>query len=218
MAWDDIPDWSDKVAKTLLEALKRKDEDTFYHCCRVGRSARWLGKAAGFNEFEQFVLEYSGLFHDVGKVGIPDNVLKKPTKLDPNEIEVIKSHPIKSAEIIEPLTTTPFFRFLLAGVRHHHERIDGKGYPHGLAGEKIPIMARVIAIVDTFDAMTTSRPYRKHFPIEFARKELKDCSGTQFDGNLVKIFLEAQPHWSDIQNTNENEEEIVTQILKRQAA
>lgn len=214
MAWDDVPEWSDNVAKALLEAVKRKDEDTFFHCCRVGRTARWLGRAAGFNEFEQMVLEYSGLFHDIGKVGIPDSILSKPSKLDTEELEVIKSHPIKSADIIEPLAGTPFFRFLLAGIRHHHERIDGLGYPYGLSGEHIPIMARVISIVDTFDAMTTSRPYRKGLPVEVARKEILDHSGTQFDANLARIFLEAQPYWKDIHNPKA-EDEVISLILVR---
>ncbi|MGE0762078.1 MAG: HD-GYP domain-containing protein [Bdellovibrionales bacterium] len=215
MAWDDIPEWATQIANSILLTVKEKDPHTFYHCCRVGRGARQLAKAAGLNEFEQAVLEYSGLFHDVGKVGIPDNILLKPGRLDREEIEVMKAHPIKSAAIIDPLTHNPFFRFMLPGVRYHHEKIDGTGYPFGLVGDRIPLSARLVAVVDTYDAMTNVRPYRKPLPKDKVIQELKDFSGRQFDAQLVKVFLELLPHIErqDPDKTSQ-EEMVVASILK----
>ncbi|MGE0527636.1 MAG: HD-GYP domain-containing protein, partial [Bdellovibrionales bacterium] len=120
----------------------------------MGRNSRRLAKAMGLNEFEQAVLEYAGLFHDIGKARIPKEVLTKPGRLDKNEIEVMKSHPMLSAQMIQHLDHIPFFRFMLPGVRYHHETIEGTGYPNSIRGESIPIFARVIAVVDSFDAMT----------------------------------------------------------------
>src|ERR1700743_347985 len=100
VAWDDIPDWALVTARQILAEVKKVDEHTFYHCCRVGRGSRRLAKALGMNEFEQSVLEFSGLFHDIGKVNIPLDILIKPSKLTKDEIEIMKSHPLKSAEMI----------------------------------------------------------------------------------------------------------------------
>lgn len=215
MAWDDIPEWATQVASSILQTVKEKDPHTFYHCCRVGRASRQLAKAAGLNEFEQAVLEYSGLFHDVGKVGIPDNILLKPGRLEQTEIDQMKSHPVKSAAIIDPLTFNAFFRFLLPGIRYHHEKIDGTGYPFGLVGERIPLPARLVAVVDTFDAMTNVRPYRKPLPRDKVINELKLFSGTQFDANLVKVFLEYLPFLEKLdQNKVDQEEMVVAKIIK----
>jgi HD-GYP domain-containing protein (c-di-GMP phosphodiesterase class II) len=207
--WDDIPDWALPAASSILQTVKVKDVYTFLHCCRVGRSARQLAKALGLNEFEQAVIEYSGLFHDVGKVGIPDEILLKPGRLEPAEIEVMKSHPMKSAQIIDPLTHNTFFRFMLPGVRYHHEKLDGTGYPFGLSDDKIPLNAKVIAVVDAFDAMTNVRSYRKALSHEKVIKELKDFSGTQFDGALVKTFLEILPYILETDQSKTAKEELV---------
>lgn len=211
MSWDDIPSWANDVANSILQTVKKKDPFTFYHCCRVGRGSRKLAKAMGLNEFEQAVLEFSGLFHDVGKVGVPDDILLKPGRLTLEEVEVMKAHPIKSAEILEPLSHIPFFRFLLPGVRYHHEKIDGTGYPFNLIGDRIPLPARVIAVVDTYDAMTNKRPYREALPEDKVIKELIDYSGSQFDANLVKVFLEALPYFH---KEEEEEDLVVAHILK----
>lgn len=194
MAWDDIPDWSIGVAQELLDSVKEKDPFTFFHCLRVGRGSRQLGKAIGLNEYEQAILEYSGLFHDIGKVRIPSEILVKPGRLDKAEIETMKSHPQLSAEMISHLDNVPFFRFMLPGIKYHHERVDGGGYPFNMRGDAIPLFARVISVVDGFDAMTNARPYRNPLPEEKAIKELKDYSGRQFDHHLVKVFLELLPH------------------------
>ncbi len=211
MSWEDIPSWATDVAASIMLTVKQKDPHTFYHCLRVGRGSRRLAKAAGLNEFEQAIMEFSGMFHDVGKVGIADAVLLKPGRLTVEEINEMKSHTIKSAAIIEPLTHIPFFRMLLPGIRYHHEKIDGTGYPFGLAGDKIPMAARLIAVVDTFDAMTNTRPYRKALPLEKVKKELIDFSGSQFDPAFVKVFLELWPH---LGKDKPDEEVAVAKILK----
>ena len=214
MVHSEIPSWAKDVALALLQTVKMKDPFTFYHCCRVGRAARRLGKALSLNEFEQSVLEFAGLFHDIGKVGVEDRILLKPGRLDVDEVEKIKSHPLLSAEIIEPLAAQEvFFKFLLPGIKCHHERVDGAGYPYGLEGENVPLLARVIAVVDTVDAMTNSRPYRNALTMDIARKELVDFSGTQFDKAIVKTYLEAEKHELDISESSD-EELIVGHVLK----
>ena len=195
MNWESIPEWSYTVANALLQAVKEKDVYTYGHCKRVAQYAKLLAEAAGFSEYEQKIIEFSSLFHDLGKIGIPDHILLKPDKLTEQEEAIMRSHPIKSAEIITPLAHIPFFRATLSGIRHHHERIDGDGYPDGIKGNHIPLSARLILVVDTFDAMTTSRPYRHGLPPEIAYKELKQFAGRQFDSQFVKIFLEAHPKW-----------------------
>ncbi len=214
MAWDDIPDFSLEVAQDLLQAVKEKDPFTFYHCCRVGRGSRKLAKAMGLNEFEQAILEFSGLFHDIGKVKIPTEILTKPGRLDKAEIEVMKSHPTLSAQMIQHLDHIPFFRFLLPGIKYHHEKIDGGGYPNAMKGDAIPLFARLIAVVDSFDAMTNVRPYRNALPEEKAISEIKQFSGTQFDAHIAKYFLEFLPELKKDQGTEEKEEVVVARLIK----
>jgi HD-GYP domain-containing protein (c-di-GMP phosphodiesterase class II) len=210
-----VPQWANVVAQSILAAVKQKDPDTFFHCCRVGQAARQLAKVMGLSEFEQVILEFSGLFHDVGKMGVPDDILLKPAKLTAKEIEIMKSHPELSVQIIKPLLDDPFFRFLVPGIRYHHEKIDGTGYPHKLAGNNIPLPARIVAIVDTVDAMTQSRPYRPGQPMEKVTQELIDFSDRQFDKHLVKIYLEALRFKNKKPLTAEDEEQqITTQLLK----
>ena len=173
-----------------------KDRDTAAHCVRVGRASGLLARAAGLDDYAQRVVEFSGVFHDVGKVGVPDHILFKPARLTESEFEIMKSHPEMSVQALEPmLPQSAFLRDLVPGVRHHHERYDGAGYPIGVAGEDIPLEARLILICDTFDAMTSTRAYRKGLSFETAYAELKKYAGTQFDPRLVKIFLQAHPLW-----------------------
>jgi HD-GYP domain-containing protein (c-di-GMP phosphodiesterase class II) len=212
MRWDEVPDWANIIAQSLLEAIKARDPYTYGHCGRVGRYARLLAKAAGLSEADQKMIELSGLFHDLGKLGIPDRILLKPGRLTLEEEELMRTHPIKSAEILEPLTAIPFFKGLIPGVRYHHERIDGLGYPYGIQGEDIPLSARIVLIVDTFDAMTTTRPYRKGRGVDFAYKELRQFSGRQFDSQLVDIFLKSHPHWGEMEK--EISEEFVAALSK----
>lgn len=213
MSSEQIPAWAADYARSLLLTVKHKDPHTFYHCCRVGRAARMLAKAMGLSEFEQHVLEYSGLFHDVGKVGIPDSILLKPGRLTSDEVSHMKRHADMSAEIIEPLSSIAFFRFLLPGVKFHHEKIDGSGYPNGLTDENIPLPARVIAVVDTVDAMLNTRPYRQGLPMDVVKKELIDYSGQQFDRSIVNIYLQAQKHWINTE-ADPADEVVVAKVLK----
>lgn len=211
----EIPDWADYVAKSLLQALRERDPYTYGHCRRVSRNARLLAAAAGLSEREQRIIEYSSMFHDLGKIGIPDSVLLKPGRLTTEEEALMRAHPLKSAEIVGPLSKVPFFQATLPGIRHHHERMDGAGYPYGITGDQIPLHARIILIADTFDAMTTTRPYRKGLAFEIAYKELKTFAGRQFDPHLVKIFLEAHPQWGTLEQ--EITEEFVAAQYRRAA-
>lgn len=213
MAWDDIPDWSLDVARQMLDLVNEKDPFTFHHCCRVGRNSRKLAKALSLNEFEQGILEYAGLFHDIGKIKIPTEILTKPGRLDRNEIEIIKEHPEMSVKMIQHLDHVAFFRFMIPGVRYHHEKIDGSGYPNAMKGDKVPLFARVIAVVDSYDAMTNARPYRNALGEEKAVKELKDFSGSQFDTHIVKSFLEILPSINKTEIA-ESDEVVISRLIK----
>ncbi len=198
MAWDDVPPWAEATTLSLLSALKERDPYTYGHCLRVGQLARRLAQAAGLNPYEQQILETTGFFHDLGKIGVPDPFLLKPSKLTSLEVAQIHDHPLQSCRILEPLSRTPFFRSTLPGVRHHHERLDGQGYPDRLAGNAIPLPARMILIVDTFDAMTTTRPYRKGMPFEVAYQELTSSGAKPFQMLLSVcriIRLPITPAW-----------------------
>ncbi|MGZ3773069.1 MAG: HD-GYP domain-containing protein [Pseudobdellovibrionaceae bacterium] len=193
--WGDIPAWGYESAKTLMDSLKVVDLVTYAHCCRVGEMSRKLARDAGLNEYEQKLAEFAGLFHDLGKIGISQSIISKPSKLDHDEYLIIQKHSELSEQIVKPLTRHSFFADLLPAVRGHHERVDGSGYPDKKRGEEVPLLARVILIVDTYDAMTETRPYRKGLPVEVVYSELKKYSGTQFDSQLVNVFLQAHKNW-----------------------
>jgi HD-GYP domain-containing protein (c-di-GMP phosphodiesterase class II) len=208
--WGDIPEWAISLTQTLLNALKERDPYTYGHCRRVAYTARRLAEAAGLNAYQVNIVEYSSLFHDLGKLGISDGILLKPGRLTMREEAIMRAHPVKGAEILTPLTHVRFFKDLIPGILHHHERMDGAGYPSGIFGDQIPLEARVILIADTFDAMTTTRPYRNGLPVDIAYKELKLFAGRQFDPHLVKIFIESHPSWQKF------EEEISEEFLSAQ--
>jgi putative nucleotidyltransferase with HDIG domain len=213
MAWGDVPDWAYESVLALLQSLNAVEPSTYQHCIRVGEYSRKLAVEMGLNEFEQKVAEFSGMLHDIGKIGIDKNILLKPSKLDPQELDIIKSHSIMSEEIISPLAAHPFFKQILPAVRGHHERLDGEGYPDKLMGEVIPLISRVILVVDTYDAMSENRVYRKGLSDEIIYAELKRCTGTQFDPQLVKIFLSAHQHWKK----QKSDQETIHQIIKKVA-
>lgn len=213
MAWGDIPDWSYDSVRALLESLKAVEPSTYYHCLRVGELSRKLAAEMGMNEFEQKVAEFSGLLHDIGKIGIERSILLKPGKLDPYEMDIIQSHSAISEQIIKPFETHPFFKQIVPAVRAHHERLDGEGYPDKLIGDEIPLVARTILVVDTYDAMSQDRIYRRGLPDDIIYSELKRCSGTQFDPQIVKIFLAAHTHWKK----QKSDEETLNQIIKKVA-
>jgi HD-GYP domain-containing protein (c-di-GMP phosphodiesterase class II) len=213
MSSDQLPPWAADAASAILQTVLKKDPYTFFHCCRVGQAARRLGKAMGVPEFELAIMEYSGLFHDIGKVGLPDSVLLKPGRLTEDENNIMRNHAEMSVEIIRPLTKHPFFRFLIPGVRYHHERFDGKGYPACLKGEKIPLVARIVCVVDAVDAMMNTRPYRQGMSWDYVKKELVDYSGSQFDANLVQIYLQAVTE-GRFDNDKQEDEVVVHTILR----
>jgi putative nucleotidyltransferase with HDIG domain len=178
---------SEQAARTILKALDCKDSYTFGHSMRVAYFSLVTGREAGLSDEDLHELELSALFHDIGKIGTPDAVLNKPARLSEEEFMIMKQHPEKSFEILKEF---PHFEKIAINAGSHHERFDGKGYPHGLKGEDIPLAGRIILIADTFDAMTSSRSYRKGLPYEVAFEELVQFSGTQFDGSLVKLFIQ----------------------------
>lgn len=195
--WGNVPQWAHESVKALLESLKVVEPTTYEHCLRVGEYSRKLARDIGLNEYEQKLSEFAGMLHDIGKIGIDKEILLKPGRLEPIEYDIMKNHPVMSETIVKPLATHPFFGQIIPAIRGHHERMDGEGYPDKKMGSDIPLIARIILIVDTFDAMGEDRAYRKGLPEEIIFAELKRCSGTQFDSDLVKSFLQAQPYWKD---------------------
>lgn len=178
----------EKSARCLLKALDFKDNYTYGHSMRVAFYSLELGKELGLSQKELYNLELAALFHDVGKIGVPDAVLLKPSRLDDQEFLEMKAHPEKSGDILDEFEE---LKDVARYARHHHERYDGRGYPDSLKGEDIPLFSRIILIADTFDAMTSSRPYRKGLPYDVAFGELMEFAGSQFDPNLVEKFIVA---------------------------
>jgi putative nucleotidyltransferase with HDIG domain len=176
------------LLSSMLACLEEKDAYTHGHSLRVTEYSTALGFELGFTEAQIEELQVVAMLHDIGKVGIPDNVLLKPAPLTRAEFEIMKSHPVRSARILEKANAP---KALIDGARSHHERIDGLGYPDGLKGEEIPLYARMVLIADTFDAMTSTRPYRLALDNETAFSELAKYSGTQFDLKLVGAFVRA---------------------------
>ena len=169
----------------LANAVEAKDPSTEHHCQRLANLAARLGTQAGLDTADLEAVAYGALLHDVGKIGVPESILTKQGPLNATEWEVMRSHPEIGARICEPLAAAGAFGPI---VRHHHERWDGHGYPDGLKGEAIPLGARIVALVDAFDAMTHDRPYRRALPVDHALRELWSEAGTQFDRALVPLF------------------------------
>lgn len=208
----DLPAWAYDAAKALMQSLKAVDPLTYYHCCRVGELSRKLARDMSLTDYQQKIAEFSGLFHDLGKIAIPQTIIHKPAKLDNDEFEIMKKHPEVSEEIVKSLSHHDFFKHLLDGVRNHHERFDGRGYPDGLLGEAIPLVARVILVADTYDAMTQTRSYRKGLTAEAVYLELQRCQGAQFDPHIAKIFMEVHPRWEKDPGDPETQEKIIRQV------
>lgn len=172
--------------RALLSTISAKDKYTLGHSERVSAYAVKIGEALGLSPGEICTLQYAGLLHDIGKIEIPKSILNKAGQLTDEEFAVIKKHPVFSENILEPLKE---LGQLLLYVRHHHERFDGKGYPDGLAGKEINLGARILCVADSFDAMLSERPYSLRKTMEQAINELKRCSGSQFDPEIVRAFL-----------------------------
>lgn len=168
------------------EAIGARDDYTRGHSERVAEYAQMIADAMGLHQSSKLVY-VAALVHDVGKIGVPEAILNKPSRLTDDEYKKIQEHSVTGANILKQIYT---FSNLVSIVRSHHERYDGKGYPDGLGGEEIPLISRIIAVADAFEAMTSDRSYRKRFPIDHAIYELKRNSGTQFDPAVVEHFVE----------------------------
>ena len=202
------------VIKTLLSALKCKDDYTWGHSLRVAYFCVSVGREMGLSEAEVYELEVSALFHDIGKIGVPDSVLLKPSRLTDDEFLEMKLHPSKSFEILQDF---PIFRNMAINAKYHHERYDGRGYPEGMKGENIPLYSRIILISDTFDAMTSTRPYRKGLPFDVAFAELREFAGTQFDPNIVEKFISCMTKEQD-KNESTFNLQVIEGNFKKDAA
>lgn len=178
---------SDQTILAIARAVDARDENTSNHSVRVSEYAVKIARELGYSEEELDCLKKAALLHDIGKIGIPDSVLKKPDRLTDEEYAIIKTHVTIGAEILGDFSLLPHIH---EGTLYHHERYDGRGYASGLKGEDIPEFARIIGIADAFDAMTANRVYRKKMDMEYVLGEIRKGRGTQFDPNFTDIFLE----------------------------
>ena len=175
-----------QIVQALAASVDAKDRYTHGHSSRVAQYAREIAGRAGYSRQEQDEIYMMGLLHDVGKIGIRDTIINKAGRLTDEEFAEIKTHPAVGAEILAKITDLPELKI---GARWHHERYDGRGYPDGLTGEEIPEVARIIAVADTYDAMTSNRSYRRQMPQEQVRAEIERCSGSQFDPRFAGIMM-----------------------------
>ncbi len=179
--------------RAVVAAIEAKDRYLAGHSLRVSEYAETLALALGYNQRFADRLKYAAHLHDVGKIGVSEVILNKPERLTPDEFEVIKAHPVIGAEILEKIQN---IEDVILAVRHHHERMDGKGYPDGLKGHDIPLMGRAIAVVDAFDAMTSDRAYRDALGVEAAIAEFRRAAGSQFDpvfsNKMLELILSGQ--------------------------
>jgi HD-GYP domain-containing protein (c-di-GMP phosphodiesterase class II) len=171
--------------RMLAAAIDEKDPYTRGHSGRVAKYSTLIGQELGLSSAELDTLRISALLHDVGKIGVEDRVLKKPGSLTPEEFALMKQHTIKGANIMRPVSQ---LKEMLPGLELHHEHMDGRGYPYGMQGNQIPLMARIIAVADTLDAMTTNRPYQSAMDLEYALDKIKALTGTKFDAVVVNAL------------------------------
>ena len=174
--------------RMLAAAIDEKDPYTRGHSGRVAKYSVIIGEQLGLPAGELDKIRIAALLHDVGKIGVDDRVLKKPGSLTPEEFELMKQHPTKGANIMRPVAE---LKEMLPGIELHHEHVDGGGYPHGLRGDEIPLMARIISVADTLDAITTNRPYQSAMDLEFAMNRVRDLTGSKFDNAVVDALERA---------------------------
>lgn len=197
----------DEAYKTSLEALvaalDARERETCAHSMRVKAYSTHLARLTGYPVTEVPILQRACLLHDIGKIAVPDAILLKPSKLTVLEFEEMKRHTDIGAKIVEPIE---FLRAAAPIIRHHHERFDGSGYPAGLSGGNIPLGARIFAVADSYDAITSDRCYRKAMPYEIARDEILRCSGSQFDPRIVQQFCSVPKSvWADLRDEAERQ-------------
>ena len=183
-----IDEVCDMTVAALGAALNLKDHETADHCTRVSQNCVALGSLMHLSDFELRNLKWGAYLHDVGKIGIPERILLKQGELTAEEKRIVEKHPLMGYTMIRNIE---FLSYATDVVQSHHERYDGSGYPHGLAGDRIPLNARIFAVVDTLDAMTSDRPYRAALPLAAVAAELQRRRGTQFDPEIVDLFLAA---------------------------
>ena len=187
--------------QTLRYTVEAKDPYTRGHSDRVAQYSVLIGKHLGLPDEDLRTLEIGGLFHDIGKIGVPDTILRKESKLTDDEYSEIKNHPSIGVHILSSAT---IFQNIIPIVKHHHERYDGKGYPGRLKGKEIPYFARITALADTFDAMTSKRSYRDALSLDVVIAEFERCKGTQFDPELDDVFLDIlKNHYDEIEEIQE---------------
>lgn len=186
----------EQTAESLASAIDAKDRYTHGHSTRVASISRQIAERAGLPEEECRKIYFSALLHDVGKIGVPDVIINKEGKLTDEEFEHIRQHPVLGYQILSSIRQSPE---LSVGAHYHHERYDGKGYPDGLKGEEIPETARIIAVADAYDAMTSTRSYRKELSDEKTKEELRKGMGTQFDPKYAQIMLDIMEEGADRQ-------------------
>lgn len=172
----------------LLYLLKQNHPHTYLHSINVANYSVLLGQKLGLDNESIERLKIIGLLHDIGKLNIPNDILKKPGKLTDEEFEVMKSHPVYSVELLKRAGFTN--EEVLRSIKAHHERIDGTGYPRSLKGNQIPLFAKIVSIADSFEAMTSNRCYRSRQDLDYAREELIKGAGKQFDKEIVNVFID----------------------------
>lgn len=202
---NELKDANDKLEKAYLETIQTlrftveaKDTYTRGHSDRVSEYSVLIGKYLNLSDEDLHLLKIGGLFHDIGKIGVPDSILLKTEKLTDDEYSEIKNHPTIGAHILSNAT---IFEKAIPIVKYHHERYDGFGYPSKLAGENIPYLARIAAVADSFDAMTSKRTYRDSLPMDVVKQEIEKNKGTQFDPKIADVFLDIlNNHYDEIEN------------------
>ena len=183
----DSLDRAEQVIYALAAVVEAKDPYIEAHTQRVADSGRRIGVRMGLPREDLAALYQGGRIHDIGKIGVPDEILLKPSPLDPVETDRMHQHPVIGENIVAPLRTGAG---LLSMIRHHHEHYDGSGYPDGLAGERIPLLARIVSVCDAYDAMTSDRPYRRGQSPEQAMAVLRQGAGGQWDPQIVQLMVE----------------------------
>jgi HD-GYP domain-containing protein (c-di-GMP phosphodiesterase class II) len=185
--YDDLRSLFYNTVETLIRALQARDPYTSGHSTRVSRYCLLIADKLSFSTKEKHPVYLAAMLHDIGKIGVPDTLLQRPGKLTPDEMDVVREHPHMGASMIRMLGEMhPIVPLIL----HHHEAYDGTGYPDGLKGDQIPLISRIIAVADSYDAMTSDRPYRERRKKAYAIEELRVCSGTKLDPSVVTAFLE----------------------------
>ena len=186
--YEELEEMFFQTAESLADAIEKRDPYTGGHTQRVTSYSLAIARYLQLKSSEKKCLKIAAVLHDVGKIGIEDQILRKPEPLSPEEYNTIKRHTNMGAEILEHIRQ---LRDIIPGVKYHHEQMNGKGYPDGLKGEEMPVIAKIVAVADTYDAMTTDRPYRKALSKEVAMGELRRCAGAQFDRQVVEAFVKA---------------------------